>query len=139
MTAYEARVRGTHQALSAPVKAYTQQGESPCQAERSLACNRRLLRRGNTGWRAAGGERPVRNNVKWKTQHKVNPIRPSQPASLLGTGEALDKTREGNLPWTFRERFGSLACSHEQKQKVSESKCRGWGGGVVGDRRVGSV
>jgi hypothetical protein len=47
----------------APAKAYTQQGESPCEAERSPACNRRLLRRGNTGWRAAGDEQPVRNNV----------------------------------------------------------------------------
>jgi hypothetical protein len=47
----------------APVKACTQRGESPRQAKRSLACNRRLLRRGNTGWRAAGGEQPVRNNV----------------------------------------------------------------------------
>jgi len=47
----------------APAKACTQQGESPCQAERSPACNRRLLRRGDTGWRAAGGEQPVRNNV----------------------------------------------------------------------------
>ena len=49
--------------LCAPVKASTQRGESPRQAERSPACNRRLLRRGNTGWRAAGGEQPVRNNV----------------------------------------------------------------------------
>jgi len=47
----------------APVEAYTQQGESPCQAERSPACKRRLLRRGNTRWGAAGGEQPVRNNV----------------------------------------------------------------------------
>ena len=47
----------------APVEAYTQRGESPRQAERLPACNRRLLRRGNTGWGAAGGEQPVRNNV----------------------------------------------------------------------------
>ena len=69
----------------------------------------------------------------------MNPIRPSRSASLLGIGEALDKTREGSVPWTSLERFGSLASGHEQRQKVSESKCRGWGGGVVGDRRVGSV
>jgi hypothetical protein len=47
----------------APVKSYTQRGESPRQAERLPACNRRLLRRGNAGWRAAGGEQPVRNDV----------------------------------------------------------------------------
>ena len=47
----------------APAKAPTQRGGSPRQAERSPACNRRLLRRGNTRWRAAGGEPPVRNNV----------------------------------------------------------------------------
>ena len=28
---------------------------------------------------------------------------------------------------------------HEQKRTVNERKCRGWDGGVVGDRRVGSV
>ena len=47
----------------APVKANTLRGASPRQAERSPACNRRLLRCGNTRWRAAGGEQPVRNNV----------------------------------------------------------------------------
>jgi len=51
----------------APAKAPTQRGGSPRQAERSPACNRRLLRRGNTRWRAAGGEPPVRNNVTWIT------------------------------------------------------------------------
>ena len=45
----------------APAKASTQRGESPRQAERSPACNRRLPRRGDTGWGAAGGELPVRN------------------------------------------------------------------------------
>ncbi len=32
-----------------------------------------------------------------------------------------------------------MACDHEQTQSVNERKCRGWGDGVVGDRRVGSV
>src|SRR5206468_1277574 len=38
----------------APVRAYTQRGASPRQAERSPACNRSLLRRGDTRWGAAG-------------------------------------------------------------------------------------
>jgi len=32
-----------------------------------------------------------------------------------------------------------MACDHEQTKSVNERKCRGWGDGVVGDRRVGSV
>ncbi len=32
-----------------------------------------------------------------------------------------------------------MASGHEQRRSVNERKCRGWGGGVVGDRRVGSV
>jgi len=32
-----------------------------------------------------------------------------------------------------------MACGHEQRESVNESKCRGWGGEVDGDRRVGSV
>src|SRR6266516_960606 len=51
----------------APVRAYTQRGASPRQAERSPACNRRLLRRGDTRWEAAGGEQPVRNSVTCRT------------------------------------------------------------------------
>src|SRR5438128_2804669 len=47
----------------APVKANTLRGASPRQAERSPACDRRLLRCGNTRWEAAGGELPVRNRA----------------------------------------------------------------------------
>ena len=47
----------------APARALTWRGESPRQAEVSPACDRRLLRRGDTGWGAAGGELPVRNKV----------------------------------------------------------------------------
>ena len=32
-----------------------------------------------------------------------------------------------------------MDCGHEQKESVNQSQCRGWGGEVVGDRRVGSV
>jgi hypothetical protein len=58
----------------APVRALTKQGESPCQADVSPACDRRLLRRGDTRWGAAGGELPVRNDV--------NSIRPVKGTSL---------------------------------------------------------
>ena len=34
---------------------------------------------------------------------------------------------------------GPLAGSPVQKESVNEPKCRDWGGGVVGDRRVGSM
>jgi len=32
-----------------------------------------------------------------------------------------------------------MSCGHEQRERVNQSKCSGWGGEVVGDRRVGSV
>lgn len=32
-----------------------------------------------------------------------------------------------------------MVCGHEQRESVNERKCRGWGGEVVGGRRVGSV
>ncbi len=32
-----------------------------------------------------------------------------------------------------------MANGHEQRQRVNERKCRGWGGEVVGDGRAGSV
>jgi len=123
----------------APVEAYTQQGESPCQAERSPACNRRLLRRGNTGWGAAGGEQPVRNNVTGCTGDNVNPIRPRRPASLRVLCEAQAKTQVGKTPSASGRRQGPLAGRPEQREKVNGPKCRGWGDGVVGDRRVGGV
>ena len=47
----------------APARALTWRGGSPRQAEVSPACDRRLLRRGDTGWGAAGGELPVRNKA----------------------------------------------------------------------------
>lgn len=58
---------GSQTRARAPVMASTLRGGSPRQAERSPACNRRLLRRGNTRWRAAGGEQPVRNKVTCRT------------------------------------------------------------------------
>ena len=69
----------------------------------------------------------------------MNPIRPRRPASLRVLREALTKTREGVTPWTSKGRFGPLVCGHEQRESVNEPKCRGWGGEVVGEGRVGSV
>jgi hypothetical protein len=59
------RANGAHGVTrpSAPARALTWRGGSPRQAEASPACDRRLLRRGDTGWGAAGGELPVRNKV----------------------------------------------------------------------------
>jgi len=34
---------------------------------------------------------------------------------------------------------GPMTGGPEQTQSVNEQKCRGWGGGVVGNRRVGRV
>jgi hypothetical protein len=72
--------------VSAPVMALTQRGGSPRQAEVSPACNRRLLRRGDTGWGAAGGELPVRNTVHERMDN-VNSIRPDDGTSLLALCE----------------------------------------------------
>jgi hypothetical protein len=65
----------------APARALTQRGESPRQVEVSPACDRRLLSRGDTGWRAAGGELPVRNTVH-ERMNNVNSIRPDDGTSL---------------------------------------------------------
>jgi hypothetical protein len=66
----------------APARALTWRGESPRQAEDSPACDRRLLRRGDTGWGAAGGELPVRNIDSVYSRNTVNSIRPDGETSL---------------------------------------------------------
>src|SRR5437773_5556738 len=48
-------------------------------------------------------------------------------------------TSMGIVPSVLDRGQGPLASGHEQNKSVNESKCRGWGGGVVGDRRVGGV
>ena len=48
-------------------------------------------------------------------------------------------TSMGIAPSALDRGQGPLASGHEQSQSVNERKCRGWGGGVVGDRRVGGV
>ena len=120
-----------------PVKASTQRGGSPRQADRSPACNRRLLRRGHTGWDVAGGERPVRNHVPCLTGHIVNPIRPRRPASLrvlcqrapmqnvfcMGT-QARAMTHVGSCPSACGQ--GSLACGPPAEKSVNGHECWGW-------------
>jgi hypothetical protein len=71
----------------APVRALTWRGESPRQAEDSPACDRRLLRRGDTGWGAAGGELPVRNIDSVYSRNTVNSIRPDGGTSLRALSE----------------------------------------------------
>src|ERR1041384_8786540 len=70
---------------------------------------------------------------------------PRKPDSAMPTGEPASAVRSPRhdpcgKPSLCRHRAqGPLACGHEQTSSVNERKCRGWGGGVVGDRRVGSV
>ena len=74
------------------MKALTWRGESPRQAEDSPACDRRLLRRGDTGWGAAGGELPVRNKVP-ENMNNVNSIRPAEGTSLRALCEVRSVAR----------------------------------------------
>jgi len=46
-------------------------------------------------------------------------------------------TPVGGIPSAFGQ--GPLIGDPAQKEAVSERKCPGWSGGVVGDRTVGSV
>jgi hypothetical protein len=111
----------------APVRAYTQRGGSPRQAERSPACNRRLLRRGNTRWRAAGGEQPVRNKVTGKTQ--------SKPDSAAPTGEPASAERSpghdprGNGSLCLRAGSSGLWPRAETKRERTQMPWLGWRGG----------
>ena len=81
------RSKPTEVGARAPVRALTWRGESPRQAEASPACDRRLLRRGDTGWGAAGGELPVRKERFVKTRNKLNSIRPDGGTSLRALSE----------------------------------------------------
>jgi hypothetical protein len=85
----------------APARALTWRGESPRQAEDSPACDRRLLRRGDTGWGAAGGELPVRNIDSVYSRDTVNSIRPDGGTSLRVLSEvrpAAQASPEGRSP-----------------------------------------
>jgi hypothetical protein len=85
----------------APARALTWRGGSPRQAEDSPACDRRLLRRGDTGWGAAGGELPVRNLDSVYSRNTVNSIRPDGGTSLRVLSEvrpAAQASPEGRSP-----------------------------------------
>jgi hypothetical protein len=65
---------GLKASASAPESALGRRGESPLQV--NVTCNRLQLRRGDTGWGAAGGERPVRT-----IRNSIRPVRWGEPAS----------------------------------------------------------
>jgi hypothetical protein len=67
----------------------------------------------------------------------VNLIRLHRPASLRALLRSLSQDLEGSSPSVAARRLGPLADRPEQRQSLNGTKCRGWGGGVVEDRRVG--
>jgi len=119
-----------HRLCCAPMKSSTQRGESPRQAERSPACNRRLLRRGNTGWGAAGSEQPVRNKV-------IDTMTQRKPDSAASTGEPALAVRS---PWYNpcgkdslcplpRAGFPAERSRSEEKRERVQMPWLGWRGG----------
>jgi len=70
---------------SAPESAPGWRGESPLQV--NVTCNRLQLRRGDTGWGAAGGERPVRT-----IRNSIRPVWRGEPAS---------EWRSPEFPWGY--------------------------------------
>jgi len=69
-----ARTRGRDAPASAPESAFGRRGESPLQV--NVTCNRLQLRRGDTGWGAAGGEWPVR-----RMTNSIRSVWSGEPAS----------------------------------------------------------
>ena len=105
----------------APAKAFTQRGESPRQAEVSPVCDRRLPRRGDTGWGAAGGELPVRNNV-CECMNKVNSIRPCDGTSLRVLSEVCSAAH-ASVPEVPRDSGeGDRDGERVRKETVNERK-----------------
>jgi len=115
----------------APVKAYTQQGESPCQTERSPVCSRRLLRRGNTGWEAAGDEQPVRNDMTCKdmTERKSDSARPiGEPATAV---RSLDPNPRGRTSLCVPLATGSTGLPlrseiNRERKQMTDGETVGW-------------
>ena len=124
----------------APVRALTWRGESPRQAEASPVCDRRLLRRGDTGWGAAGGELPVRKERFVKTRNKLNSIRPDGGTSLRALSEVRPVAHASTIG-RASPRGGAGQRSNERmlKKTVSERKKLRHRRRVVGDRMAGSV
>ena len=135
-----ARGADTNVRARAPVRALTWRGESPRQAEASPVCDRRLLRRGDTGWGAAGGELPVRKERFVKTRNKLNSIRPDGGTSLRALSEVRPVAHASTIG-RASPRGGAGQRSNERmlKKTVSERKKLRHRRRVVGDRMAGSV
>ena len=105
------------------MRALTWRGGSPRQAETLPACNRRLLRRGDTGWGAAGGELPVRNIDSVYTRKTVNSIRPDGGTSLQALSE-VHPVAHASYQWKSFAQGGAGQRSNERmlKKTVSERK-----------------
>jgi len=74
--------RRRYTAASAPESALGRRGESPLQV--NVTCNRLQLRRRETGWGAAEGERSVR-----RMTNSIRPVRGGEPASEWRSPEIL--------------------------------------------------
>jgi hypothetical protein len=68
----------------------------------------------------------------------VNLIRLRRPASLRALVRSPGQDLKGSAPSAAPKRRGPLAGSPVQKANLNGTKWRGWGGGVVEARRVGS-
>jgi hypothetical protein len=105
----------------APARALTLRGESPRQAEVSPVCDRRLLRRGDTGWGAAGGELPVRNPVR-ERMNNVNSIRPAEGTSLRALCEVRPVAHASAQEVLRPNGEGDRDCERVLKETVNENK-----------------
>ena len=105
----------------APARALTQRGESPRQAEVSPACDRRLLRRGDTGWGAAGSELPVRNTVHERMDN-VNSIRPADGTSLRPLCEVRPAAQASRVEDSRANGKGQCDSERVLKETVKDRK-----------------
>ena len=105
----------------------TQWGGSPCQVERLPTCNRRLLRRGNTGWGAAGGEQPVRNKVnKTKTQSEPDSARPTGELARVRRSPCADRRGEQSLGIREDDRLERMRSRAEVKGEREQMAWLRW-------------
>src|SRR5208337_855538 len=92
---------------SAPESASGWRGESPLQV--NVTCNRLQLRRGDTGWGAAGGERPVRT-----IRNSIRPVRCGEPASEWRSPE-FPLGEEPVVGWNLGAIRRWVACPDERQ------------------------
>src|SRR5208282_3010672 len=113
----DATNRRSESAASAPESAPGRRGESPLQAD--VTCNRLQLRRRDTGWGAAGGERPVRT-----VRNSIRPVTRGEPAAKWRSPEfPLGVFPQGSAPGPIRRQ---VTCLGETERAQ-----------VVGDRMAG--